>query len=118
MSVFTKRTSGDLSKCNSISVKLDSKGRISIPSFLRKNLALVEGVELELIFDLRKNCFLVSVQNGVVGSTSDCECTSFFRKERPTLERNYNTKNKQTSLSLSSNLSSGLKKLKGGIYER
>ncbi len=101
MSVFTTRvrnrscrfqsdgSKGDLSRRNSISVKIDSKGRISIPSFLRKNLDVKAGDSLELVFDLNKNYFSINVQNGVVGSTSDCE-----------------------SLSLSSNLSSGLIKSK------
>lgn len=56
-------------------VKIDSKGRISIPSEVRKNFGLDEGVEIELVFDLKKN-FVVLVfdngQDGVVGSTVDC----------------------------------------------
>ena len=96
MSVFTKRINADLSRCNSISVKLDSKGRISIPSFLRKNLGVKTGDSLELVFDLKKNYFSMIVQNGVVGSTKACE-----------------------AFSSSSNLDSGLRKIKrSDLYER
>jgi AbrB family looped-hinge helix DNA binding protein len=41
-------------------IRIDSKGRISIPSELRKNFGLEEGSEIELLFDLRKN-FVVLV---------------------------------------------------------
>lgn len=79
MSVFTKRSKEVLdtqkySFSKSVFVKVDSKGRISIPSFLRKNLDLQTGDSLELIFDLSINCFIV--QNGVIGSTKDCESFS------------------------------------------
>ena len=53
-----------------IPVKLDSKGRISIPSFLRKNFGLNQSSEIQLIFDLSKNFFIV--QNGVADSISGC----------------------------------------------
>lgn len=75
MSVFTQGSKGDLSsptsvfskdnfKSNkksqrSLLVKLDSKGRISIPSFLRKNFGLKEGDCVELVFDLEKDSFSV-----------------------------------------------------------
>lgn len=59
-------------------MKLDSKGRISIPCELRKNFGLEEGIEIELVFDLGKN-FAVLIfersengQDGVAGSTADC----------------------------------------------
>lgn len=56
-------------------VKVDSKGRISIPSEIRKNFGLEEGKEIELVFDLRKNFLLLifdNGQDGVVGSTEVC----------------------------------------------
>ncbi|NIO23079.1 MAG: hypothetical protein GTN38_03580 [Candidatus Aenigmarchaeota archaeon] len=56
-------------------IKIDSKGRISIPSEIRKNFGLEEGVEIELVFDLKRN-FVVLVfsngQDGVCSSTEDC----------------------------------------------
>ena len=115
MSVFTKRRKEDLRSLNTVSVKLDSKGRISIPSFLRKNLDIKIGECLDLVFDLRKN-FLVIVQNGVADSIEVCGSTSFFRKERPTLERNYNTK-KQITSGVGSTPASGPLKLKRRDYE-
>jgi len=42
-------------ECFSRKLKLDSKGRISIPSELRKNFGLDEGIDVELVFDLRKS---------------------------------------------------------------
>ena len=59
MSVFTKRNKGDLSSVKTISVRIDSKGRISIPSFLRKNFGLQEGEDVRLVFDLKLNKILV-----------------------------------------------------------
>ena len=69
MSTFTDGNR-DLSSCKTVFVKLDSKGRISIPSFLRKNFNLQEGAELRLVFDLSKNFFIV--QNGVADSIEVC----------------------------------------------
>lgn len=60
-------------------VKVDSKGRISIPSEIRKNFRLEEGKEVELVFDLKENfvmLFFVNGQDGVVGSTVDCGSAS------------------------------------------
>ena len=74
MSVFTTLKKGDLRSAKTVFVKLDSKGRISIPSFLRKNFNLQEGEEVRLVFDLRENYFIV--QNGVKVSTNDCELLS------------------------------------------
>ena len=74
MSIFTQGKNGDLSRCKTVFVKVDSKGRISIPSFLRKNFNLKEGAEVRLVFDLSKNFFIV--QNSVKASTSDCESLS------------------------------------------
>jgi len=59
VSTFTKGNKGTLRSLNTVFVKLDSKGRISIPSFLRKNLNLKEGEEVRIVFDLRKDYFLV-----------------------------------------------------------
>lgn len=70
MSVFTKRTRGDLRSLKSVFVRVDSKGRVSIPSFLRKNLNLKEGEYVRLVFDLSKNFFIV--QNGVADSIEVC----------------------------------------------
>jgi AbrB family looped-hinge helix DNA binding protein len=65
-------------------VKLDSKGRISIPSEVRKNFGLEEGIEIELVFDLKKNFVILlfdNGQDGVVGSTVDCGSASPGSKE-------------------------------------
>ena len=59
MSVFTKGSKGDLSSLKTVFVKLDSKGRISIPSFLRKNFNLKQGEDVRLVFDLKLNKMLV-----------------------------------------------------------
>lgn len=65
-------------------VKVDSKGRISIPSEIRKNFGLYEGIEIELAFDLSKN-FVILVfdngQDGVVGSTEVCGASRPGSKE-------------------------------------
>jgi len=56
-------------------VKVDSKGRISIPSELRKNFKLEEGSEIELVFDLKKNFVVLTFgngQDGVRSNTEDC----------------------------------------------
>ncbi len=74
MSIFTKEKKRNFSSSRSIFVKLDSKGRISIPSFLRKNLDLKVGDSLELIFSLRDLYFIV--QSSVKVSTDDCESSS------------------------------------------
>ncbi len=75
MSIFTKGNQRDLvtqknSLSKSVFVSVDSKGRISIPSFLRKNFNLQEGAELRLVFDLSKNFFIV--QNSVADSIEVC----------------------------------------------
>ncbi len=74
MSTFTKENRDLLTQKNSfsksVSVRVDSKGRISIPSFLRKNFNLKEGVEVRLVFDLRKDFFIV--QNSVADSIEVC----------------------------------------------
>lgn len=58
-------------------MKIDSKGRISIPSEIRKNFGLEEGFEIELLFDLKKNfVVLVFGQDGVTVSTVDCGSAS------------------------------------------
>jgi len=50
---------GNSLSSKTLSVKIDSKGRISIPSFLRKNLNLKSGDSLELLFNLKNNYFIV-----------------------------------------------------------
>lgn len=76
MSVFTKKgtkptesvssRSGDKPSVNSVFVRVDSKGRISIPSFLRKNFGLKEGDSLQFIFDLRKEFIIFGLQKEVI----------------------------------------------------
>lgn len=65
-------------------VKVDSKGRISIPSEVRKNFGLEEGFEIEMVFDLRKN-FVILVfdngQGGVCSNTEDCGSSEPGAKE-------------------------------------
>jgi len=59
-SVFVKNNSkpNKILQKRPVLVKLDSKGRISIPNFLRKNFNLKKGDCVELVFDLEKD-FLV-----------------------------------------------------------
>ena len=40
-------------------VRVDSKGRISIPASLRRSFGLKEGGKLELFFDLREGAILL-----------------------------------------------------------
>lgn len=40
---------------------MDSKGRVSIPSEIRKSFGLEEGTEIELVFDLRKNYLVLKL---------------------------------------------------------
>lgn len=42
-----------------VKVKLDSKGRISIPNFLRKNFYLIENSDLVLGYNLRYNTVIL-----------------------------------------------------------
>ncbi|MBI4163371.1 MAG: hypothetical protein HY512_00795 [Candidatus Aenigmarchaeota archaeon] len=98
MSIFTQGNRDLPTQKNSLSksvfVRLDSKGRISIPSFLRKNFNLQEGAEVRLVFDLRKNFFIV--QSSTTDSIGACG-----------------------AFDLSSTLSSGPQKLKGrSVYVR
>jgi len=51
----------------SVSVKVDSKGRISIPAWVRRNFLLSEGSDVLLSFDLRKPFILFSFENGQDG---------------------------------------------------
>ena len=56
-------------------VKVDSGGRISIPSEGRKNFGLDEGMEIEMVFSTRKNFVVLDFDNGqdgVIGSIADC----------------------------------------------
>lgn len=45
-------------------VKVDSKGRVSIPSDIRRNFGLDEGIEIEMIVDLKKNFLILKFENG------------------------------------------------------
>ncbi|MBI4020246.1 MAG: AbrB/MazE/SpoVT family DNA-binding domain-containing protein [Candidatus Aenigmarchaeota archaeon] len=63
-------------------LKIDSKGRISIPSGIRKNFRLSAGSEVEIVFDIRKDIiFLVCGPGGAISSTKDCG--SFDAGEKP-----------------------------------
>lgn len=56
-------------------VTVDSKGRISIPAWIRRNFLLERGSEIELRFDLRRNFILIAFgngQNSVAASTEGC----------------------------------------------
>jgi AbrB family looped-hinge helix DNA binding protein len=57
-------------------VRIDQKGRISIPSEIRKNFGLEEGTEIELVFDLRKNYLILKFsengQDGACSNMGDC----------------------------------------------
>jgi AbrB family looped-hinge helix DNA binding protein len=58
-------------------LKIDSKGRISIPSEIRKNFRLEEGFEIELVFDLKKNFVMLFFgQDGVKGQDTAFPCRS------------------------------------------
>jgi AbrB family looped-hinge helix DNA binding protein len=51
-------------------IRIDSKGRISIPSDLRKSLGLAKGSDVLMGFDLEKGIvFLICGQGGVVLSS-------------------------------------------------
>lgn len=41
--------------------RLDSKGRISIPSDIRKSFGLEKGAEITLVFDLRRNYLILVI---------------------------------------------------------
>lgn len=45
-------------------VTIDSKGRISIPAFLRKNFYLTEGSKIKLRFNWKYNLILLNFENG------------------------------------------------------
>ncbi len=52
-------------------VLVDSKGRISIPSDLRRSLGFEEGDVLSVMIDLEKGLLVIG-QSGVNGSTIGC----------------------------------------------
>ncbi len=57
-------------------VRIDSKGRISIPAWMRRNFLLLEGSEVELRLNLKRNLILLVFVNGqdsVIDSTRVCE---------------------------------------------
>jgi AbrB family looped-hinge helix DNA binding protein len=65
-------------------VKIDSKGRISISSEIRKNFGLEEGSEIGLVFDPKRNFVVLVFDNGqdsVVGSTEVCGTSDPGSKE-------------------------------------
>ena len=56
--------------------KIDSKGRVSIPSDIRKNFGLEEGSFVEIVFDLAQNAAFLNFacgRDGVRVSTEGCE---------------------------------------------
>ena len=60
-------------------MKVDSRGRISIPAWVRRNFLLREGAEVALLFDLAENVVMLvfdNGQDGVAGSTRGCESLS------------------------------------------
>ncbi|MBN2042931.1 MAG: AbrB/MazE/SpoVT family DNA-binding domain-containing protein [Candidatus Aenigmarchaeota archaeon] len=46
-------------------LRIDSKGRISIPSDIRRSFGLDEGMEVELVFDLSKNYLILGFSKEV-----------------------------------------------------
>ncbi len=46
-------------------VRIDSKGRISIPSDIRRSFGLDEGMEIKLFFDLSKNILILEFSGEV-----------------------------------------------------
>lgn len=66
MSTFTQERQRDSLSVKTISVKVDTKGRISIPSFLRKNFGLVEGQIIVLVFDLKENFLVLGTKKEAV----------------------------------------------------
>ncbi len=76
MDYFTKDTNKDLSSCQYIkfSVVVDSKGRISLPSVVRKSLGIGISDKLDL-FLLTSQSKILIVKNGcdgVIGNTLGC----------------------------------------------
>ena len=71
---FISGREGDFSSPASVKrfVRIDSKGRISIPADVRRSLGLEFGSEVELVLDLEKGMFFVNGQVGVIGSMRDC----------------------------------------------
>ncbi len=89
--------------CDSLSLKtvsfrkirVDSKGRISIPSDLRKNLGLESGSYVLLGFDLEKSIiFLVCGQGSVVVNMGDCGSPDAGSNPAPDPENNLIDTNK------------------------
>ncbi len=62
--------SAGLERLKISTARLDSKGRICVPNFVRKALGLGSGDLVEIVFDIREDCFIV--RNGVSGSMEDC----------------------------------------------
>ena len=61
-----RRFSGSERKFRFIRVRMDSKGRISIPAFLRRNYSLEQGSGLRLVFNIERNFIILDFgQDGV-----------------------------------------------------
>ena len=90
MDGFTRREAdGDLlspdSKARIITrkMRLDSKGRISLPADLRRNFGLGSNSDIVIAFNLKKNLiFLLIGQDGVMASTGACGAFSPGSKAR------------------------------------
>ena len=54
-------------------MKVDSKGRISIPAWLRRNFLLKEGSDVAMLFDMRENAVLL-VFDGITSKQERREC--------------------------------------------
>ena len=81
---FTREDS-DFSRRTTRQIRLDSKGRVSIPADIRRSMGIEEGDVIKLIFDIRSNSVFIFLdrptacegsqdygQNGVIGSTEGC----------------------------------------------
>ncbi len=44
-------------------VRIDSKGRISIPSEIRKNFNMGKESDISLVFNLKENCLILVPEN-------------------------------------------------------
>ena len=72
--IFSNSSKGS-ERLISRTVRLDSKGRVSIPSELRKNFGLKEGSLVEVVFDPSENLvfLLFDGRDSVTVSTEGCE---------------------------------------------
>ena len=80
MDGFTRREAdGDLlspdskARISTRKMRLDSKGRISLPAEIRRNFGLDSNSDIIIAFNLKKNfIFLLIGQDGVAESTEGC----------------------------------------------